>query len=83
MVFIGLDGHHNTGPGAAVGGVWLNDPANKAKLFAKTALIDQLRAPVDDPDLRASALHQPAMCSCGRTCTWRSSGMRADRRGRS
>jgi len=38
MVFIGLDGHHNTGPGSAVGGVWLNDPANKAKLFAKTAL---------------------------------------------
>jgi len=38
MVFIGLDGHHNTGPGSAAGGVWLNDPANKAKLFAKTAL---------------------------------------------
>src|SRR5262249_57882223 len=38
MVFIGLDGHHNTGQGSAVGGVWLNDPANKAKLFAKTAL---------------------------------------------
>jgi hypothetical protein len=38
MVFIGLDGHHNTGPGAAVGGVWLNDPANKAALFARTAL---------------------------------------------
>jgi hypothetical protein len=38
MVFIGLDGHHNTGPGGAVGGVWLNDPANKSKLFAKTAL---------------------------------------------
>jgi hypothetical protein len=38
MVFIGLDGHHNTGPGSAVGGVWLNDPANKAKLFVKTAL---------------------------------------------
>jgi len=38
MVFVGLDGHHNTGPGSAVGGVWLNDPANKAKLFAKTAL---------------------------------------------
>lgn len=38
MVFIGLDGHHNTGPGSAVGGVWLNDPANKARLFAKTAL---------------------------------------------
>jgi len=38
MVFIGLDGHHNTGPGSAVGGVWLNEPANKAKLFAKTAL---------------------------------------------
>ena len=38
MVFIGLDGHHNTGAGSAVGGVWLNDPANKAKLFAKPAL---------------------------------------------
>ena len=38
LVFIGLDGHHNTGPGSTVGGVWLNDPANKAKLFAKTAL---------------------------------------------
>jgi peptidase M28-like protein len=38
LVFIGLDGHHNTGPGSAVGGVWLNDPANKAKLFSKTAL---------------------------------------------
>jgi len=38
MVFIGLDGHHNTGPGAAAGGTWLNDPANKARLFAKTAL---------------------------------------------
>ena len=38
MVFIGLDGHHNTGPGSAAGGVYLNDPANKAKLFAKTAL---------------------------------------------
>jgi hypothetical protein len=38
MVFIGLDGHHNTGTGSAVGGVWLNEPANKAKLFAKTAL---------------------------------------------
>jgi len=38
LVFIGLDGHHNTGPGSAVGGVWLNEPANKAKLFAKTAL---------------------------------------------
>ena len=38
LVFIGLDGHHNTGPGSAVGGVWLNDPANKSRLFAKTAL---------------------------------------------
>jgi hypothetical protein len=38
IVFMGLDGHHNTGQGAAVGGVWLNEPVNKAKLFAKTAL---------------------------------------------
>jgi Peptidase family M28 len=38
MVFIGLDGHHNSGPGSAVGRAWLNEPANKAKLFVKTAL---------------------------------------------
>ncbi len=38
MVFIGLDGHHNTGPGSTVGGLWLNEPANKSRLFAKTAL---------------------------------------------
>jgi hypothetical protein len=36
MVFIGLDGHHNSGPGAAVGGRWLAD--HRDTLFAKTAL---------------------------------------------
>jgi hypothetical protein len=36
MVFIGLDGHHNSGDGAAVGGTWLWD--NREKLFEKTAL---------------------------------------------
>jgi hypothetical protein len=36
MVFIGLDGHHN-GTGGAVGGRWIT--ANRAKLFAKTALM--------------------------------------------
>ena len=37
MVFIGLDGHHNSGTGGAVGGKWLAD--NRDKLFAKTALV--------------------------------------------
>jgi len=36
MVFIGLDGHHNSGSGAAVGGRWLAD--HHETLFAKTAL---------------------------------------------
>jgi len=36
MVFIGLDGHHNSGTGAAVGGRWLGD--HHDILFAKTAL---------------------------------------------
>jgi hypothetical protein len=36
MVFIGLDGHHNSGEGAAVGGRWLWD--NRETLFDKTAL---------------------------------------------
>jgi hypothetical protein len=37
MVFIGLDGHHNSGAGGAVGGRWLSD--NHDMLFAKTALV--------------------------------------------
>ena len=37
MVFIGLDGHHNSGEGGAAGGKWLQD--NRATLFAKTALV--------------------------------------------
>lgn len=37
MIFIGLDGHHNSGPGSAVGGFWLMDHLDE--LFAKTALV--------------------------------------------
>jgi Peptidase family M28 len=37
MVFVGLDGHHNSGEGSAVGVKWLAD--NRDKLFAKTALM--------------------------------------------
>jgi hypothetical protein len=36
MVFIGLDGHHNSGEGSAVGGRWLGE--HRDTLFAKTAL---------------------------------------------
>ena len=37
LIFIGLDGHHNTGEGSGVGRNWLAN--NKDKLFAKTALM--------------------------------------------
>jgi len=37
MVFVGVDGHHNSGEGSAVGLKWMAD--NREKLFAKTALM--------------------------------------------
>ena len=37
IVFIGLDGHHNTGEGSGVGRQWLVEHRNE--LFAKTALV--------------------------------------------
>ncbi len=37
LIFIGLDGHHNTGEGSTVGGRWLAD--NREELFDKTALV--------------------------------------------
>src|SRR6478735_8840800 len=37
MVFIGTDGHHNSGPGAGVGREWL--VAHKDQFFSKTALM--------------------------------------------
>ena len=58
LVFIGLDGHHNTGPGSAVGGVWLNDPVEQGEAVRQDRVGDQLRAPVDDSNLRAPALHR-------------------------
>jgi peptidase M28-like protein len=43
MVFIALDGHHNSGEGSAVGNKWLVD--NRQKLFAKTALAINVEHP--------------------------------------
>jgi hypothetical protein len=37
IVFVGLDGHHNSGPGAGVGRRWMWD--NRQTLFPKTALM--------------------------------------------
>ena len=37
MVFIGLDGHHNTGEGSGAGRRWLQE--NRDQLFGKTALM--------------------------------------------
>ena len=35
MIFVGLDGHHNSGAGAGVGRRWMWD--NRARLFSKNA----------------------------------------------
>jgi len=37
IVFVGLDGHHNSGEGAGVGRLWM--VGNRERLFAKTALM--------------------------------------------
>ena len=37
LVFVGLDGHHNTGEGSGVGRIWMAD--HKDTLFSKTALM--------------------------------------------
>jgi len=37
IIFVGLDGHHNSGPGAGVGRRWMWD--NRTTLFPKTALM--------------------------------------------
>jgi Peptidase family M28 len=43
MIFVALDGHHNSGEGSAVGNKWLVD--NRQKLFAKTALAINVEHP--------------------------------------
>ena len=37
MLFLGLDGHHNSGEGSTVGGRWLVE--HQDELFSKTALV--------------------------------------------
>ena len=43
MIFIGLDGHHNSGEGSAVGNAWIIE--NRQTLFAKTALAINVEHP--------------------------------------
>jgi hypothetical protein len=43
MVFVALDGHHNSGEGSAVGNEWITQ--NRQKLFAKTALAINVEHP--------------------------------------
>ena len=43
IIFIGLDGHHNSGEGSAVGNAWIT--ANRQKLFSKTALAINVEHP--------------------------------------
>lgn len=43
LVFVGLDGHHNSGPGQGVGRMWMVD--HRDELFADTALVINLEHP--------------------------------------
>ena len=43
LVFVGLDGHHNSGPGQGVGRRWMVD--HRDELFAKAALVINLEHP--------------------------------------
>jgi len=43
MIFVALDGHHNSGEGSAVGNKWLVD--HRQKLFTKTALAINVEHP--------------------------------------
>jgi hypothetical protein len=43
MIFVALDGHHNSGEGSAVGNQWII--ANRQKLFAKTAVAINIEHP--------------------------------------
>jgi Zn-dependent M28 family amino/carboxypeptidase len=43
MVFVALDGHHNSGEGSAVGNAWITQ--NRQKLFARTALAINVEHP--------------------------------------
>ena len=43
MIFVALDGHHNSGEGSAVGNKWMAD--NRQRLFAKTALAINVEHP--------------------------------------
>ena len=43
LIFVALDGHHNSGEGSAVGNKWMVD--NRQRLFAKTALAINVEHP--------------------------------------
>jgi len=43
MIFVALDGHHNSGEGSAVGNKWMVD--NRQRLFAKSALAINVEHP--------------------------------------
>jgi hypothetical protein len=43
MIFVALDGHHNSGEGSAAGNQWITE--NRQKLFAKTALAINVEHP--------------------------------------
>lgn len=68
MILIGLDGHHN-GQGGNLGARWLTE--NKAKFFAKTALMINDGHPSTIATRRGGAI-TPATKSPGptRTCRW-------------
>ena len=80
MVFVGLDGHHNSGAGAGVGRRWMWD--NRKTLFPKTALMINAEHPSTiQTTVRPRYYQTTTTRLSGATPTCRSSGMRAARRG--
>ena len=77
LVFVGLDGHHNSGPGAGVGRRWMWD--NRQTLFPKTALMINAEHP-STIQTTVRPRYGAENASSGATPTCRSSGMPAGRR---
>jgi hypothetical protein len=57
IVFVGLDGHHNSGPGAGVGRRWMWD--HRQELFSRTALMINAEHPSTLQTTVRSRYYQP------------------------
>ena len=84
MVFLGIDGHHNSGEGSAVGQRWLTE--NRAEIFAKTALMINAEHPLTVMTMVRPRYTLASVAVTEPTCKWvngmRKNGPSAGMRGR-